>query len=271
MKPLRFVTVQAANTLQVSAALAEWLTVTGPVPVEFEQRDDWRGAYRQIRRGDIELAWLCGRPYVEIVDQPRPPVELLVAPVMNGRRYADRPVYYSDVIVRADSSYRTFADLRGTRWAFNEPGSQSGYHVTCHRLATLGETGQFFGEIREAGSHVASVAAVLGGGVDGAAIDSTLLSWMTDRDPSLREQLRIIDTFGPSPIPPIVVAVTVEQGVRAQLRSLLCAMHERASGQTVLSVGDVKRFVAVTDGDYDPIRRMAAASRHISLLGDQTG
>jgi ABC-type phosphate/phosphonate transport system substrate-binding protein len=29
-----------------------------------------------------------------------------------------------------DSPYRTFADLQGCRWAYNEPNSHSGYNIT---------------------------------------------------------------------------------------------------------------------------------------------
>ncbi len=265
MKPLRFVTVQAENTVSVADALAEWLTANGPVPVQFEPTDDWQQAYNDVEAGVIELAWICGWPYVQMAAKVEPPVELLVAPVMNGERYADRPIYFSDVVVRKDRQFRTFADLRGAHWAINEPGSQSGYHITRYRLATMGESGDFFGCVEQAGSHAAALTAVLEGTTDAAAIDSTLLSWMVRRDPSLTERLRIIDMLGPSPIPPIVAARKVERPVSDHLRLLLSTMHNSASGRAVLRKGDLRRFAIVDDAGYDPIREMAAASRHISL------
>jgi ABC-type phosphate/phosphonate transport system substrate-binding protein len=53
-------------------------------------------------------------------------VELLAAPVMAGTRYAGRPVYFSDIVVHRDSAARSFADLRGARWAYNEHRESAG-------------------------------------------------------------------------------------------------------------------------------------------------
>ena len=103
--------------------------------------------------GEIEVAWICGLPYVRRADRPGCAVELLAAPVMQAPRYQDRPVYFSDVLVRRESAYQNFSDLRGARWAYNEPNSQSGYHITCYTLAQLHTDGRFFGHAIQAGSH----------------------------------------------------------------------------------------------------------------------
>jgi ABC-type nitrate/sulfonate/bicarbonate transport system substrate-binding protein len=58
-----------------------------------------------------------------------PKLTLLAAPLPAGARYGGKPIYFSDVVVRRDSPYQTFADLRGVTWGYNEPGSQSGYNV----------------------------------------------------------------------------------------------------------------------------------------------
>lgn len=266
LKPLRITTVQAANTVAVTEGLSDWLSTHGPVPVQFQPTGNWRQMYAEIEAGEMDLAWICGRPYVEMMARAEPPVELLVAPVMRGGRYADQPIYFSDVVVRAESPFQEFSDLRGARWAFNEPGSQSGYHITCYQLAMMGESAAFFGHIEAAGSHAAALEAILAGRIDAAAIDSTFLSWMTDRDPSVAEEVRIIASLGPSPIPPIVAARSIDQSLRHQLRALLSNMHAMRDGQGVLHLGDVARFTVVEDSDYDAIRRMASVSRDISLL-----
>ena len=70
-----------------------------------------------------------------------------------GDRYGGRPIYFSDVIVHRDSPFRSFLDLRGHSWAYNEPLSHSGYGITRYHLLELGETGGFFSEVVEAGFH----------------------------------------------------------------------------------------------------------------------
>jgi len=49
------------------------------------------------------------------------------------------------VIVRRESPFHAFADLRGVPWSFNEPDSHSGYLVRLNRLLDPGETDGFFG------------------------------------------------------------------------------------------------------------------------------
>src|SRR5437667_841832 len=103
------------------------------------------------REGDV--AFICGLPYVELAGAPDRPFELLAAPVLSGARYGGRPVYFSDVIVHADSDISTFRDLHGRSWAFNERHSHSGYSVTRAHLAAIGEPRGFFGTVVEAGFH----------------------------------------------------------------------------------------------------------------------
>ena len=92
-------------------------------------------------------------------------MELLAAPVLEGERYQNRPIYFSDVIVRRDSDIEGFEALRGRSWAYNDPLSHSGYNLTRYELIRRGETGGFFGRVVEAGSHANSLRLVAAGKV----------------------------------------------------------------------------------------------------------
>jgi phosphonate transport system substrate-binding protein len=96
---------------------------------EFINGIPWQERESLLDAGRIHVAWICGLPYVWKADRPRPHIELLAGPVMQDASYEDRPVYFSDVVVRRDSESTTFADLRGASWAYDEPGSYSGYNV----------------------------------------------------------------------------------------------------------------------------------------------
>lgn len=281
--------------MPVSRALAGYLSERLARPVRFRDDLDWRDAYRGVAAGEIAIGWICGYPYARLVDVARAPIELLIAPVMAGARYEGRPVYFSDVVVRGDSSFRRFADLRGASWAYNEPGSQSGYHVTRYYLAlheetnastqrhedagqkpatslrsgvlalnppqqegdSLAEFGGFFGRVVASGAHLHSLRMVLTGDVDASAIDSTVLEWELERNPMLADRIRVIETLGPSPIPPLVVTTRLPSDLRDDLRRFLLALPETAEGRAVLAAGRLSGFAPVTDRDYDPIRRMA--------------
>jgi len=241
----------------LSRDLADYLSYYLPIPVQLRIDIPWTERDRLLDIGEIDLCWICGLPYVRKADRLPGRIAPLVAPVMLGSRYQGRPIYYSDVVVHRDSPFQTLADLRGASWAYNEPGSQSGYGVVVYSLAVRGETLAFFGRAIESGAHQNSIQMILRREVDASAIDTTVLEQELSDDPALASQLRVIDTFGPSPIPPWVVSKRVAPEIRERLRDLLTSMHTQADGQTILEKARMARFTAVEDADYDPIREMA--------------
>ncbi len=215
---------------------------------------------------EAEVAFVCGLPYVELVRRQGPVVEPLAAPLLQGGRYGGRPVYFSDVIVRCDSPFRTFADLRGRSWSYNEPCSHSGYGVTRYRLVQMGETGGFFGKVVEAGFHERSIRMVCAGEVDASAIDSHVLAVTLRDHPELAPRLRVIDTFGPSTVQPVVAVRRLPERLRADLRAVLVEMAEDPVARRHLAGGLVERFVPVSDAAYDDIRHMRAAAEAAAFL-----
>ena len=265
MKNLRITSLMAENVDFLGRAMTRYMAEQLGIATEFVDDIPWQERERLLDASQIHVGWICGLPYVRKVDRSNPRIELLAASVMQAARYEGRPVYFSDVVVRRDSRFRTFADLRGASWAFNEPGSQSGYNVVRYHLATLGEVSGYFGKVIESGAHQASLQMIMDGQIDGSAIDSTVLELELKRDPAIRSQFRIIETLGPSPIPPWVVLRSVSPTLRKDLRELLLHMHQDPQGRAVLAEAQMARFAYVEDGDYDAIRRMARQAELVTL------
>ncbi len=262
---LKLASCMAENTESFCHALAQYIDDQLGVPVEYVSRIPWQERERLFDRGEIDLIWICGLPYARKSDSAMNDLELLAVPVPAGERYRSRPVYFSDVVVRRDSAYHTFVDLRGTRWAFNEPLSHSGFNVVRAYLAEFGQFDGYFGAVIESGAHSASMAMILSGAVDGTAIDSTVLEWMISEREELARQIRVIDTFGPSPIPPWVVSRRVPCELAESLRRALIEMDRLEPGQAILQSARLERFVPAQDADYDPIRRMARKAESVLL------
>jgi phosphonate transport system substrate-binding protein len=170
------------------------------------------------------------------------------------------------VIVHQESRFKAFADLRGATWAYNEPHSHSGYNLTRYYLATLGETGGYFGAVVEAGVHQAALEMVLDGRVDASAIDSTVLEMETALRPEIKGQIRVVATLGPSPIPPLVISRSLPPELRQAIRTVLLQMHTVEEGRAILIKGQIDHFVRVDDRDYDPIREMAREAEQVRLV-----
>ncbi|MFN2182572.1 MAG: phosphate/phosphite/phosphonate ABC transporter substrate-binding protein [Anaerolineae bacterium] len=262
---VKITSLQAENADFVVAAVTGYIAERLGASAEFIVDLPWQERESLLDVGQIQVGWMCGLTYVRKVDRPNPAIELLAAPVMQGARYGGRPVYFSDVLVRADSRFSTFGDLRGTIWAYNEPGSHSGYNVVRHHLAVLGEPSGYFGRVIESGAHQVSLQMILDGSIDASAIDSTVLEEEFRRDLSLRSRLRIVDSLGPSPIPPWIVQRSLPRDLRGTLREILLTMHQDPRGRAILAQGHMTRFAHVEDSDYNAIRHMARMAESVRL------
>ena len=230
------------------------------IPTEYVNNISWQEREHLFDLEFIQICWICGWPYVIKADRPNSKVELLVVPVPAGERYAGRPIYFSDVVVRSASRYRTFSDLHGSRWAYNEPRSHSGYNLVRYYLSCAGVGEGYFGRVVESGAHRVSLQMILDDLVDGSAIDSTVLDWEMRHHSEICSKIRIIETLGPSPAPPWVVSRSLSVDVRAALQNILLSMHKTERGRAILNLGHIDRFVTARDEDYDVIRAMASGS-----------
>lgn len=255
----------AENSERFCQAVASYIEERLGIRTEYVTGIPWQERERLFDRGEIQILWLCGLPYVHKADRVKSDVELLAVPVPHGERYRGRPVYFSDVIVRRKRPFRSFLDLRGASWVYNEPRSHSGFNVVRSHLADFAESDGFFGEVVESGAHSASLEMILSGRVDSAAIDSTVLEWLIAERGDLREQISVIESLGPSPIPPWVISKKVSASLRSELRALLICMHATPRGKGVLTRARLERFVEAQDHDYDPIRVMARKAKQVSL------
>jgi phosphonate transport system substrate-binding protein len=256
MDRLRFGTYLAPNVLPVYEAVTEEVGRALAIPTELIVQSD----YGSCRRDENEVCFVCSLPYVAFEREGISPAVPVAAPVLIGERFAGGPIYFSDVIVHRDSPFRTFADLRGRSWAFNEPLSWSGYGITRYHLVRLGETEGFFGEVAEAGFHEESIRLVAKGEVDASAIDCQVLAVAMRDDPDLAAALRVIDSLGPSTIQPVAVSKRVPVDLRQAIVEVLLSMGDDPRSRDRLAQGSVERFVPVGPSSYDDIRQMLDAT-----------
>jgi len=92
------------------------LELTEPAPIhELWQRPDMAGVF------------MCGLPFSR--SDPRP--ELIAAPVPSPPEFRGVPEYWSEMVVRKDSGFRTIEDTFGGRITLTVPDSQSGCWAAC--------------------------------------------------------------------------------------------------------------------------------------------
>lgn len=210
-----------------------------------------RGIEDPFTNGAADVGFMCSPSLVWLRERRPPPVELLgVAPVFRDERNAGKPIYFCDVVTRRDGPIRSFDDLRGRSWAYNDACSLSGYYSLFMKLAQVGAGERFFGRVLHSGSHLNSLDLVSRGVADAAAIDSNVLRMRFREVPDLREKLHVIESWGPFPIQPVVVRSALHPSLKDNLRASFLNAHKDARCRRVLSRFGLERFVSVAYEDY---------------------
>ena len=211
---------------------------------------------------EADVACMCAPSFVWLRELRPPPVELLgVLPVFDDKRNLGRPVYFCDVVVRNDAPIRAFSELEGGSWAYNDACSLSGYYSLLNKLAESGADENFFDNIFCSGSHLNSIEAIVRGEADAAAIDSNVLRIRLREAPALRERLRLIESWGPYPVQPVVVSSALHPKPKQRLRAAFLSTEQNQRTRRTLKQFGLSRFVTVGQEDYS-----LDAHKHLATL-----
>ncbi len=226
--------------------------------LEFVQRRTYREINELLRKGEIDLAFICSGPYV--AGRERAGFESLVVPEVQGSHF-----YHSYLIVNKDSPFHRLADLRGQTFAFTDPDSNTGKLVPTSWLAQMQERPEsFFSRIIYTYSHDNSIMAVARNLVDGAAVDSLIWEFYQARNPAFTSKTRVIRKSEPYGIPPLVASKALAPEAKERMRRILFAMHQDPEGKRILTELMIDRFIAPREEWYDNLRQL-----HRQMAGGQ--
>lgn len=210
-----------------------------------------RGHFDPFAADRCDLGFLCSPSYLYLSRQAHPSVDLVPAGfVFRDPRYRGRPVYYSELVVRADQPAQRLSDLAGVAWGFNDECSLSGYFAALQSLHQMGTGPDFFGQRVRTGSHRASIAAILDGGIGAAAIDSNVLALFRREFPEAARDLRVIESWGPFPIQPVVVRRGLPGLEPQRIARALSGIHTDAEAAAVLSEFLFERCAPLEDAAF---------------------
>ncbi|MEJ2157467.1 MAG: phosphate/phosphite/phosphonate ABC transporter substrate-binding protein [Desulfobacteraceae bacterium] len=218
--------------------------------IEYVDRESYAEINEMLKTGKLEAAFVCSGPYT--AGKKQFGLELLVAPQAYGGL-----VYYSYILVAKDSAVQSFRELRGKRFAFTDPLSNTGRLVPMYMLAKENETPErFFKEIIFTQSHDKSIKAVAQGIVDGAAVDSLIWEYLNTTKPESTSRTRILQKSPPYAIPPVVVPRELDPGLKARMKQAFLNAHLDPNGKEILQKMKIDKFVEIDDRAYDSVREM---------------
>jgi phosphonate transport system substrate-binding protein len=220
--------------------------------VKLIDRDTYKKVNDLLKSRDIDVAFVCGRPYVDGHDKFG--LELLVAPQINGKTE-----YYSYIIVHIDSPVETFEELRGKTFAFTDPISNSGKLTPTYMLSKMNESpDSFFEKYIYTYAHDRSIKAVANEIISGAAVDSLIWEYYNRKYPEITSKTKIITKSPPYGIPPVVVTPDIDPEIKNRLKEIFLGLHEDEKGKKILQRLIIDKFVIVEDNNYNSIREMIA-------------
>jgi hypothetical protein len=206
-------------------------------------------------RPDKAAVFMCGLPFSLALPQPEP----VAAPVTALARSEGQPLYWSELVVRADSGFHRLSDTFGQRIAFTAPKSQSGYAAALHHLMQWSKGEPLYREIiAPRVTPYGALLAVTEGMAELAPIDSWAFALMQRHAPDLTARVRIVASTEPTPIPLLISSC--RQG--RLLAGPLLAAHEDPALGPIMDELLIERFVRPRAESYAILKQRLETARN---------
>lgn len=210
------------------------------------------------RRGFIHIGYYGPESYIKANEASDGKVEAFAQAMWGGGVYRKKDDgYRSYIIVKADSPYKTIADLKGKNLALVSASSTSGNLIPRVELGKqIGTKLQnHFKSVFFAGSHTASALAVLQGRADAAAVADVTLDWAVDKKEFDGNTFRVIWTSSKLPLDPFAWRKDLlSQELRDKIVNAMLALDSTPEGREFLKKTRSDTVERVTDKAYDGVR-----------------
>jgi ABC-type phosphate/phosphonate transport system substrate-binding protein len=177
-------------------------------------------------RRDLGAVFMCGYPIALELAKVAP----LAAPIPRAPWAGGRPLYRTDLIVRADAPYRTLEDTFGGRAGWTVEHSHSGFNAFRHHLLAYRSPQRpaLYAEMR--GNLVTArnvLDSVREGRIDVGPLDAYWHLLIARHAPELTAGVRVLASTALAPMPALVAAAGVPAKELERLRAAFTAASER--------------------------------------------
>jgi len=230
----------------------EYVPYPAPQPLE----DLWR-------RGDLGCVFMCGYPVaLQLAD-----VTPIAAPVPRAAWAGGRPLYRSDLIVRADSPWATLEDTFGGRAGWTVEHSHSGFNAFRHHLLQY-RTATRSALYREMVPNLITARAILDavrdGRIDVGPLDAYWHLLIARHQPELTRGVRVLASTATATLPSFVASVATPVATIEALRKAFTDVARQAWFKPLADELLLDGFAPVSVADYE---RTLAWDREARLAG----
>lgn len=236
-------------------ALLGWVLIRAGLPWDLIDYDAPAPLSVLWARDDLGLAMMCGLPFAQRGVRPT----LVAAPVPSPARYGGKPVYFTDIVVRADVPYQKLEDTFGGVIGYTLADSMSGGVALRHHLAPYRQAKgsrlyrKAVGELINARGVIS---ALVEGRIDAGPLDSYYHDLLKAHDPAFAAQVRTIASTAALPIPPLVATADLPADTLSRLRAALLATATAAELAPLMQRLLLAGFAFPDPADYLPLAAM---------------
>ena len=248
----------ATEQLRKFGPLVKYLERQLGMKIEFIPVNDYPAAVEALVNQQVELVWFGGFTHVQA--QLRSGGKII--PIAQREEDAR---FRSVFITQTDSGIKQLADLKGKTVSFGSQSSTSGHLMPRSFLLAAGiEPERDFKRVAYSGAHDATIASVVSGKVDAAALDSTVWRKFVDEK---KVDTREVDVFYTTP-PFYNYNWSVHADLPAALRervakALLDLSMDTPEGKEILTLNRATKYIPTQAENYQSLE---AAGRSAGLI-----
>jgi phosphonate transport system substrate-binding protein len=248
----------ATEQVRKFTPLAQYLERQLGMKVEFTPVSDYPAAVEALVNKKVDLVWFGGFTHVQA--QLRSGGKII--PI--AQREEDTQ-FRSVFIAKTNSGIKTLADMKGKQISFGSQSSTSGHLMPRSNLLDAGiNPERDFRRIAYSGAHDATIASVVSGKVDAAALDITVWRKFVSEN---KVDTKEVDVFFTTP-PFFNYNWSVHADMPAALRdrvakALLDLNASTPEGAEILRLNRATRYIATRAENY---KGLEAAGRSAGLI-----
>jgi phosphonate transport system substrate-binding protein len=248
----------ATEQVRKFTPLASYLEKALGVKVEFTPVSDYPAAVETLVNKKVDLVWFGGFTFVQANLRSGGKVVPL------AQREEDTK-FQSVFIAKTDSGIKSLADMKGKQISFGSQSSTSGHLMPRSFLLQANiNPEKDFRRVAYSGAHDATIASVVSGKVDAAALDITVWKKFVNEN---KVDTKAVDVFYTTPgyfnynwSVHADMPADMQAKVKAALLALDPANPEHAE---ILKLNRATRYIATTPDNY---KGLEAAARSAGLL-----
>lgn len=248
----------ATEQMRKFGPLTRYLERTLGMKVEFTPVNDYPAAVEALVGKQVDLVWFGGFTFVQASLRSGGKV------IPIAQREEDTQ-FRSVFIAQTDSGIKSLADLKGRQVSFGSASSTSGHLMPrSFLLAANIDPDRDFKRVAYSGAHDATIASVVGGRVDAAALDITVWrKFVADK----KVDTARVDVFFTTP-PYFNYNWAVHADMPAALReriaaALLALSMDNPEGKEILTLNRATKYIPTRAENY---KGLEAAGRSAGLI-----